>query len=565
MKCRMYLLLLLLLFSLILSAADEFSTIYGELGGSVFLHLKKAWLLNNDGIIQKDNTTTVGRFKNNFTLVHSYKTHATLFSNGTFRMDRSQESDSGNYTVVTHDKDGRYSGTFVFQVIITIPPVYGVLGSSVFLYQKKGNHLNCSDFIWKKDGSWLVTFQNSTSSFHPENTIKAEIYPDGTLRLDNTQESDAGNYIVELTDENDTIIHTEGHHLILIEENKFEIVDGIEGSPVYLQLKGGNMRESSHIEWKRGNTPLAEFKENNTGYHGDSKNRSEIFSNGTLRLDSTQEHDTGTYSVDVFNGDGNIIQHGTVQLFIIRYKETTAVSGATGSSEFLYFGKTEFQNIYDIRWKKEGSLVAEFKGPTPRYYGDYGSRAEVFNNGTLRLDETQETDTGNYSVDFFYKNGTKNKIHTQLFLIDAVSEPELNYTCTPDGKVEFHCFLEKGADPSFTWSLNYKTLDGNSAPHSVKSQTLVLKDITGYVVCTAENSVSKQQSPIVFYSCEGFFTGKLLYLIICWGSLVALFTIALAVQLFLKSQISENHRRRRRSPARFQENAVPVNQGEKLQ
>ncbi|MGH0118675.1 UNVERIFIED_CONTAM: hypothetical protein FKN15_027758 [Acipenser sinensis] len=262
------------------------------------------------------------------------------------------------------------------------------------------------------------------------------------------------------------------------------------------------MRESSHIEWKRGNTPLAEFKENNTGYHGDSKNRSEIFSNGTLRLDSTQEHDTGTYSVDVFNGEGNIIQHETVQLFIISYKETTAVSGVTGSSEFLYFGKTEFQNIYDIRWKKEGSLVAEFKGPTPRYYGDYGSRAEVFNNGTLRLDETQETDTGNYSVDFFYKNGTKNKIHTQLFLIDAVSEPELNYTCTPDGKVEFHCFLEKGADPSFTWSLNYKTLDGNSAPHSAKSQTLVLKDITGYVVCTAENSVSKQQSPIVFYSCE---------------------------------------------------------------
>lgn len=77
------------------------------------------------------------------------------------------------------------------------------------------------------------------------------------------------------------------------------------------------MRESSHIEWKRGNTPLAEFKENNTGYHGDSKNRSEIFSNGTLRLDSTQEHDTETYSVDVFNGDGNIIQHGTVRLFII--------------------------------------------------------------------------------------------------------------------------------------------------------------------------------------------------------------------------------------------------------
>lgn len=61
-----------------------------------------------------------------------------------------------------------------------------------------------------------MTFQNSTPSFHPENTIKAEIYPDGTLRLDNTQESDAGNYIVELTDENGTMIHTEGHHLILI-------------------------------------------------------------------------------------------------------------------------------------------------------------------------------------------------------------------------------------------------------------------------------------------------------------------------------------------------------------
>ncbi|MGH0147984.1 UNVERIFIED_CONTAM: hypothetical protein FKN15_039426, partial [Acipenser sinensis] len=179
-------------------------------------------------------------------------------------------------------------------------------------------------------------------------------------------------------------------------------VDGIEGSPVYLQLKGGNMIESSHIEWKTGNIPVAEFKENNTGYHGDSKNRSEIVSNGTLKLDSTQEHDTETYSVDVFNGNGNIIQHETVQLFII----------------------------------------------------------------------------------------------------NAVSKPELNYTCTPDGKVEFHCFLEKGADPSFTWSLNYKTLDGNSAPHSVKSQRLVLKHITGYVVCTAENSVSKQQSPIVFYSCE---------------------------------------------------------------
>ncbi|XP_058852690.1 T-cell surface antigen CD2-like [Acipenser ruthenus] len=98
-------------------------------------------------------------------------------------------------------------------------------------------------------------------------------------------------------------------------ENISVPVYGALGHSVYLHFNM-TLNSSVHVKWKQGVSPIGAFKDNKTAFNNPYINRTEIFANGTLRLDRTQKNDSGDYSVEVFNTDGTNIFKGSMQVYI---------------------------------------------------------------------------------------------------------------------------------------------------------------------------------------------------------------------------------------------------------
>lgn len=92
-------------------------------------------------------------------------------------------------------------------------------------------------------------------------------------------------------------------------------MDSVLGSSLLLLLK--NIANSSAIEWRKDNRSVAGFKQEAPYYNENYKDRASMFANGTLRLDKTQNTDSGSYSVIVFDKSGKNTQKGIAQIIII--------------------------------------------------------------------------------------------------------------------------------------------------------------------------------------------------------------------------------------------------------
>ncbi|XP_058852594.1 T-cell surface antigen CD2-like [Acipenser ruthenus] len=98
-------------------------------------------------------------------------------------------------------------------------------------------------------------------------------------------------------------------------ENISVPVYGALGDSVYLHFNT-TLNSSVEVQWKQGDKPIGMFKNNRMAFNNPYINRTEIFANGTLRLDRTQKNDSGDYSVDVFNTNGTSIFKGSMQVYI---------------------------------------------------------------------------------------------------------------------------------------------------------------------------------------------------------------------------------------------------------
>ncbi|MGH0118672.1 UNVERIFIED_CONTAM: hypothetical protein FKN15_027755 [Acipenser sinensis] len=218
------------------------------------------------------------------------------------------------------------------------------------------------------------------------------------------------------------------------------------------------------------------------------------------------------------------------------------VYAVMGGSVFLHMEKNHTLHYSDLMWRKDDQWLVRLKKSEVTFYGNYKSRAELFTNGTLRIDNTEQSDAGNYSAEYF-EDGKSNHEETHQLIItgmtgagwyiaigvilplmiisvavlycytrkqqqnaDPVSQPVLKYSCLPDGEVQFYCSVENGSDPVFQWSLNGNTLDGDSVFHSVRKHVLVVYNDSGSLVCSALNHVSKKQSDLVSFTCAVLLT-----------------------------------------------------------
>ncbi|XP_041123000.1 carcinoembryonic antigen-related cell adhesion molecule 5-like [Polyodon spathula] len=385
-----------------MATKEEVTPVYGVLNSSVSLSLETTSLLHSSDIVWKKGDSLMVKVQNFIpSFYEDYGTRVKIFPDGTLSLAKTLKTDEESKEVT---------------------PVYVVLGSSVFLHAGNENTQSTSDIRWKKGDILVVRVKNDVTNFYEDYRYRSEIFTNGTLRLDSTSERDSGLYIVERFNKHGRLLCTEAHHLITIKNTDFQKVYGALGKSVFLHVSTKNLLNGIDILWKKRTVPIARIKESTAFYYGDYENKANVFPNGTLRLDRIDDADTGPYSGVVSDANGRNIHSEIAHLFMMSYTECTPVYEAKGSTTFLFLeNHNDIQTIsFEKTWKKGGSLVAEFKGSIPYYYGHYGTRTGVFKNGTLRLDRTQEWDTGNYSVDFFDKD--KNNIGRwaiQLFIIAA--------------------------------------------------------------------------------------------------------------------------------------------------
>ncbi|XP_015205168.2 carcinoembryonic antigen-related cell adhesion molecule 3-like isoform X2 [Lepisosteus oculatus] len=425
-------------FSRFLTEANEETHV--KTGSSIFLHLNRRGNMSTDDYTLKKDDKLVVKYKSSLPQYYgTYTRRSQFYPNMTLRIDGAMESDSGNYLLEIYN-NGKFVHRETYCIVVTVPPVYGILYGSVFLYLRKGNHLRSSGVVWKKNGLEVASLKNSEVRLHEAYNGRAELFPDGTLRLDRTEAMDEGTYTLEQTD---GMGHRESYRLFLLENSKFDSVDGEEGSSVFLHVQQVRLPSNIHITWKREDNLLATLKDHD--YYTFNRTGIVLFPNGTLRLDNAQEPDTGPYSWDILDVEKKHTHHGVVQLFVIYNEQRPPVYGSLGRSVSLSLVNGRGENVYDVKWMKGDISVAQFKTAFPSYNGNYKNRLKIFSNGTMIMDRIQENDSGVYSVDFFYKNGTKHKIVFKLYINDSTPlDKNIHTVCNPDGKIDYFCLVQEG-------------------------------------------------------------------------------------------------------------------------
>ncbi|XP_058852716.1 T-cell surface antigen CD2-like isoform X2 [Acipenser ruthenus] len=250
---------------------------------------------------------------------------------------------------------------------INVPVVYGALGESVYL------HFNTTlkssfEVQWKWGVNRIAVFKNNRTAFDNPYKNRAEIFANGTLRLDRTQKNDSGDYSVDVFNTDGTNIF-KGSMQVYIQvtaENISVPVYGALGESVYLHLNT-ILNSSVEVQWKRGVNRIAVFKNSRTVFYDPYINRTGIFANGTLRLDRTQKNDSGDYSVDVFNTDGTNIFKGSMQFYIHEAVSQPMVhSTCLSHGEVLLVCTVDKGDNVSFNWSLDGVLL----NPSLAYFSD---------------------------------------------------------------------------------------------------------------------------------------------------------------------------------------------------
>ncbi|XP_058852708.1 carcinoembryonic antigen-related cell adhesion molecule 3-like isoform X2 [Acipenser ruthenus] len=469
--------------------------VYGALGESVYLHFNTT--LNSSAEVQwKRGVNRIAVFKNNRTAFDNpYKNRTEIFANGTLRLDRTQKNDSGDYSVEVFNTDGTniFKGSMQVYIQVTAEnisvPVYGALGESVYLHLN--TILNSSAEVqWKRGVNRIGVIKNSRTVFYDPYINRTGIFANGTLRLDRTQKNDSGDYSVDVfnTDGTNIFKGSMQFYIHVTAENISVPVYGALGESVYLHFNT-TLNSSVEVQWNRRFNRIAVFKNNRTAFDNPYKNRTQIFANGTLRLDRTQKNDSGDYSVDVFNTDGTNIFKGSMQVYI-----QEAVSQPVVHSTCLSQGKVLLVCTVDkgdnvsFNWSLEGVPL----NTSLAYFSDeeHVVILKKHVSGNLVCIATNQVSTN--QSDSVISNCS-----------EPVSKPVVHSSCLSHGEVLLVCTVDKGDNASFNWSLDGVPLNTSLAYFSDKEHIVILKkNVTGDLVCIAKNQINEEKSDSVKSNCS---------------------------------------------------------------
>ncbi|XP_015205149.2 uncharacterized protein [Lepisosteus oculatus] len=235
--------------------------------------------------------------------------------------------------------------------------IFGKLGESVAL--PFGSEIReYSDVKLTKGNSFVFKHKNEKSSFGSSYKNRTTFNENGTIVLERTVIGDAGEYKLQAYKKG-KLVYNASVHLIIQCVTELPFVYGDLGFSVTLFDGNVDFQNISNAKWKKGDTLVAQFVHSHPQYNGEFQHGTEVFQNGTLKMQHAEENDAGNYTLEVSNGD--ILHKWTTQLFVIVHRpviEHTCIPG--GEAEFRCSVKSNADPF--IEWTLNGSPLENRSG-----------------------------------------------------------------------------------------------------------------------------------------------------------------------------------------------------------
>ncbi|XP_053544422.1 uncharacterized protein LOC128635436 [Ictalurus punctatus] len=232
--------------------------------------------------------------------------------------------------------------------------------------------------------------------------------------------------------------------------------------------------------------------------------------NKTMILTSAERSDSGTYTLDTFDANGNNKGSYTLQLttegllfqdpVVCRFNESRQCYVALGERlhlqmpledgfELKITDKTSTDRFI-LKYRKTQSNPPKPSHPRWQFVKDYK---------TMILTSAERNDSGTYTLDTFDANGNNKGIYSLQLNIEAmVSSVKVWYSCLCAEVRKAHCSAD-GDNLRFIWTADLSTLTQLGTAHST---FLLDKNHQGNITCNIENHVSHDRKTIELHPCS---------------------------------------------------------------
>ncbi|XP_047209980.1 uncharacterized protein LOC124860590 isoform X1 [Girardinichthys multiradiatus] len=188
-----------------------------------------------------------------------------------------------------------------------------------------------------------------------------------------------------------------------------------------------------------------------------------------------------------------------------RQDETQCYGALGGAVDLLLVDNVSV--IPRFNWKKNSSTILRWRNNSIAN-NTKESRFLFFpSNGTVRISNLIRTDSGEYILELFDKDGKSTGWRTlQLFVQALVSSVQLVPECLSQGQMKVSCRSE--ADSlQYNWTLDGHILtDSELFSRNTESNIIVLRqNISGRLVCSVRNQVSHSLNETIISGCGFIF------------------------------------------------------------
>ncbi|XP_035765327.1 hemicentin-1-like [Neolamprologus brichardi] len=497
---------------------------YGALGGTVDIQLVNSTSEIPRYYLLKDSLKILDVRGNK--AIYNTIAHKSLIlpSNGTFRISDLSRTDSGNYSLITFDSDGRSSGEQTLQLLIQAP-VSSVLLVSECLSQGE-RRVSCSSeggdspqYSWTLDGRTLTDAEllpgnNETNIITLKHHISGHLVCSVKNNVNSVSKEQEISTCVEvsylgrrLKSKRALMKSMEQFLIIVLVAGEIHgmgtYCDGSQDETKCYGALGGTVdihlgSISEILEYQLLKDSLKIFNVKKTMISFKTKEHRYLFlSNGTFRINNLSRSDSDNYTLQAFDSDGRRSDQRILQLFI-----QAPVSSVLLVSECLSQGERR------VSCSSEG-------GDSPQYSWTLDGRtltdAELLSvNNESNIITLKQHISGHLvcSVRNNVSNVSKEEristcgagILTLMggVLLALIVFLVLVSECLSQGEMRMSCSSEGGDSPQYSWTLNGHTLtDAELLSENNETNIITLKHhISGHLVCSVKNnvnSVSKEQ------------------------------------------------------------------------
>ncbi|XP_041846438.1 matrix-remodeling-associated protein 5 isoform X3 [Melanotaenia boesemani] len=405
----------------------------------------------------------------------------------------SKEEDISTCGVETYC-DGRQSGA----------QCYGALGGTV-VFRLMDDASEIPEFAWKKERQNILRWIDNKIILNKMKHRSLFSHSNGTLRINNINRGDSGEYKLEMFDSQRRTAGT--RTLQFTVEGVETYCDGRQSGAQCYGALGGTvvfrlMDDASEIPefaWKKETKNIFRWIDNEIRLN-EMKDRSLFIpSNGTLRINNINSGDSGEYKLEMFDSQRRTAGTRTLQ-FTVEGVETYCDGRQSGTQCYGALGGTvvfrlmdDVSGIPQFVWKKETQNILRWIDNKIILNEMKDRSLFIPSNGTLRINNINRGDSGEYNLIMFDSQRRLTRTRTLQLIVEApVSSVQLASECLSQGEMKVSCSPNGGDSLQYSWTLDGHTLrDTELLSGNNETNVLTLKqDVSGRLVCSVRNQVS---------------------------------------------------------------------------